>query len=197
MEEFKELENLWKQSETKIPPQKTNISKIKNNRMKLKNTYTKGAILLILTGIFILGLMTTFDEKLQTIPIISSMVMISAIYFLQAILMLYNAKKIGEINESQAPGFHLQQWQNFRTFQKKQRHWNMPVYYTLLSIALGVYMYELLKNADLWKMILTFAITYSWMLFAYFYLFKKEIKKQDAKLDGIISELKSVENQFQ
>ena len=73
----------------------------------------------------------------------------------------------------------------------------MPVYYTLLSIALGVYMYELLKNADLWKMILTFAITYSWMLFAYFYLGKKEIKKQDAKLDGIISELKSLENQFQ
>ena len=73
----------------------------------------------------------------------------------------------------------------------------MPVYYTLLSIALGVYMYELLKNADLWKMILTFAITYSWMLFAYIYLGQKEIKKQDAKLDGIISELKSLENQFQ
>lgn len=197
MEEFKELENLWKQSETKIPPQKTNISKIKNNRMKLKNTYTKGAILLILTGIFILGLMIFLDSNLKTILVVSSMIIISITCFLQAALMLFTANEIAKIDETQTPSFHLKQWQNFRAFQKKQRHWNMPVYYTLLSIALGVYMYELLKNADLWKMILTFAITYSWMLFAYFYLGKKEIKKQDAKLDGIISELKSVENQFQ
>ena len=73
----------------------------------------------------------------------------------------------------------------------------MPVYYILLSAALGVYLYELLKNIDLWKIILAFAITYSWMFFAYFYLGKKEIKKQDAKMDGIISELKNLENQFQ
>ena len=197
MEEFKELENLWKQSETKIPPQKTNISKIKNNRMKLKNTYTKGAILLILTGIFILGLMIFLDSNLKTILVVSSMIIISITCFLQAALMLFTANEIAKIDETQTPTFHLKQWQNFRAFQKKQRHWNMPVYYTLLSIALGVYMYELLKNVDLWKMILTFAITYSWMLFAYIYLGKKEIKKQDAKLDGIISELKSLENQFQ
>lgn len=197
MEEFKELENLWKQSETKIPPQKTNISKIKNNRMKLKNTYTKGAILLILTGIFILGLMIFLDSNLKTILVVSSMIIISITCFLQAALMLFTANEIAKIDETQTPSFHLKQWQNFRAFQKKQRHWNMPVYYTLLSIALGVYMYELLKNADLWKMILTFAITYSWMLFAYFYLGKKEIKKQDTKLDGIISELKSLANQFQ
>ena len=197
MEEFKELENLWKQSETKIPPQKTNISKIKNNRMKLKNTYTKGAILLILTGIFILGLMIFLDSNIKTILVVSSMIIISITCFLQAALMLFTANEIAKIDETQTPIFHLKQWQNFRAFQKKQRHWNMPVYYTLLSIALGVYMYELLKNVDLWKMILTFAITYSWMLFAYIYLGKKEIKKQDAKLDGIISELKSLENQFQ
>lgn len=197
MEEFKELENLWKQSETKIPPQKTNISKIKNNRMKLKNTYTKGAILLILTGIFILGLMIFLDSNLKTILVVSSMIIISITCFLQAALMLFTANEIAKIDETQTPTSHLKQWQSFRVFQKKQRHWNMPVYYTLLSIALGVYMYELLKNVDLWKMILTFAITYSWMLFAYIYLGKKEIKKQDAKLDGIISELKSLENQFQ
>lgn len=197
MEEFKELENLWKQSETKIPPQKTNISKIKNNRIKLKNTYTKGAILLILTGIFILGLMIFLDSNLKTILVVSSMIIISITCFLQGALMLFTANEIAKIDETQTPTSHLKQWQSFRVFQKKQRHWNMPVYYTLLSIALGVYMYELLKNADLWKMILTFAITYSWMLFAYIYLGKKEIKKQDAKLDGIISELKSLENQFQ
>lgn len=197
MEEFKELENLWKQAETKVPTKTNDLSKIKNNRMKLKNTHIKGAILLILTGIFILGLMQFFDAKIKTVPIILSVIIIALICFLQAGLMLFTAKKISDIDETQTPSFHLKQWQNFREFQKAQRHWNMPVYYTLLSITLGIYMYELLKNTDLWKMILTFAITYSWMFFAYFYLGKREIKKQDAKLDGIISELKILENQFQ
>ena len=197
MEKFKELENLCKKSETKVPPKSTNLSKIKNNRMKLKNTYTRGAIFLILTGIFILGLMIFLDSKLKTIPIISSMIIISATCFLQAALMFFTSKEISKIDETQTPGLHLKQWQNFRKFQKKIRTWNMPVYYILLSAALGVYLYELLKNIDLWKIILAFAITYSWMFFAYFYLGKKEIKKQDAKMAGIISELKNLENQFQ
>ena len=165
--------------------------------MKLKNTNIRGAIFLVLTGIFILGLMTTFDAKIKTTPIIFSMVIISVMCFLQAILMLYNAKKIADIDESQTPGFHLKQWQNFRTFQKKQRHWNMPVYYIILGTALGVYLYGILRNTEPWKMILAFVITYSWMFFAYFYIGKRELKKQDAQLDGIISELQILENQFQ
>ena len=197
MEEFKELENLWKQSETKHPTKDTKISKIKSNRIKLKNTYSKGAILLIVTGILILVMLFFLDSKLKTIPIILSIIIVSLTCFLQAFLMLFTANKISTIDETQTPRFHLKQWQNFRELQKKQRHWNMPVYYILLGSALGVYFYELLKNIDLWKMILAYVITYSWMLFAYFYLGKKEIKKQDAKLDHIISELKSLENQFQ
>ena len=196
MEEFKELENLWKQSDPKISVKQTDLTKLKSNRMKLKNTNIKGAVLLVLTGIFILGLMTTFDTKIKTPPLIIAMVIISITCFLQAILMLYNAKRIGAIDETQTPGFHLKQWQDFRIFQKKQRHWNMPVYYLFLSSAIGVYLYELLKTAELWKMILAIVVTYSWMFFAYFYLGKKELKKQDAKMDSIISDLQSLENQF-
>jgi hypothetical protein len=46
-------------------------------------------------------------------------------------------------------------------------------------------------------MALAFVLTYSWMLIAYFYFGKRELKKQDAKMDGIIAELKELETQFQ
>ncbi len=197
MEEFKDLENLWKETATKVPQQNTNLSKIKTNRIKLKNTYQRGAIMLILTGILIFGVMIYLDDQFKTIPIISSMILIIAVCLLQASLMIFTANKITRIDETQTPSLHLKQWQDFRIFEKNTRHWNMPVYFILLSSALGVYLFVLLKNVDLWKMILAFVITYSWMLFAYFYLGKKEIKKQDAKLDRIISELNTLENQFQ
>lgn len=196
MEEFKELENLWKQSKTEVPAEKLNISKLKNNRTKMKNSNIKGAVLLILTGILILVMMIFLDPKLKTILVTIAMSIMSAICFIQAGIMLYTAREINKIDETQTPSLHLKQWQNFREFQKRQRHWNMPVYYVLLSSALGIYMFELLKMADLWKIILAFAVTYAWIFFAYFYLGKKKIRKDDERINGIITELKALEQQF-
>lgn len=197
MENFNELHDLWKQAETPAPKKTNNLSKIKTNKMTLQQNQTKQASILVFIGILILALMFSFEEKLQTLPIMAAMIIISSMCFLQAALMFYNARKISQIEETKTPSIHLQQWLNFREFQKKQRHWNMPVYYILLSVALAVYLFELLKEAEMWKMILTFAVTYSWMLIAYFYFGRREVKKQDAKMDNIIAELKELETQFQ
>lgn len=197
MENFNELQDLWTKAETPAPKKTKNFSQIKTNKMKLQQNQTKQASILVMIGILILLLMFSFDENLQTIGIMSAMIIISTVCFLQAALMFYNVRKINAIEETKTPSVHLQQWLNFREFQKKQRHWNMPVYYILLSVALAVYLYELLKEAEMWKMILTFAVTYSWMLIAYFYFGRSEVKKQDAKMDVIIAELKELDTQFQ
>lgn len=197
MEEFKELENLWKQSKTEVPTEKKDLSKLQNNRTKMKNSNIKGAVLLIITGILILVMMFLLDLKIKNALVTFAIVIMSAICFIQAAIMLFTAREISKIDETQTPTLHLKQWQNFRELQKRQRVWNMPVYYVLLSTALGIYMYELLKTVDLWKMILAFGVTYAWILFAYFYLGKKKIRKDDERLNGIISDLKQLEQQFQ
>lgn len=196
MEEFKELENLWKTSKIETAPEKTDFKKIKNNRNKMESAYLRGAAMLFITGIIILLVMYFLEEKLQTITVITAMAMITVTCFLQAILMLFTAKKISDIDESQMPGVHLKQWQNFRIFQLNQRRWNMPLYFLVLGLSLGVYYLEILRNVELWKIILVYVITYSWMLFAYFYLGKKSMKKEDIRIEGIITELKNLENQF-
>lgn len=196
MEEFNKIEDLWKHTENKVPTKHRNLKAIKTNRMNLRNTNLFGALSLISTGIIMQLLKTQLDANIKAMPFHISLFLVSLICFLQAGIMLFLAKKINDIDETQKPIFHLQQWQNFRSSQMKLRKWNMPVYFILLSSALGIYMYELLKTEDLWKMILAFAVTYAWLLFAYFYLGKKRIKKDDEQLDVIISELKQLEQQF-
>lgn len=196
MEEFNKIEDLWKHTENKAPTKHHNLKAIKTNRMNLRNTNLFGALSLISTGIIMQLLKTQLDANIKSMPFHISLFLLSLICFLQAGIMLFLAKKINDIDETQKPIFHLQQWQNFRSSQMKLRKWNMPVYFILLSSTLGIYMYELLKTVDLWKMILAFAVTYAWLLFAYFYLGKKRIKKDDERLDGIISELKQLEQQF-
>ena len=136
------------------------------------------------------------DENIRTTLVMASMITVTLICLLQAQLQFLTARKINQIDETQTPEKLLQQWQNFREFQKKQRHWNLPLYYLLLGTALGFYMFEILKTATLTMKLIAFVATYAWMFFAYFYLGKKELKKQDAKMDGIIAELKGLEEQF-
>jgi len=73
----------------------------------------------------------------------------------------------------------------------------MPLYYILLGTALGFYLFEIIKNASVLLKIIVFTVTYGWMLFAYFYLGKRQIKKHNSKIDAMIKDLKELENQFE
>lgn len=196
MQDFNDIQELWKQSETQVSVPKIDYQKIRSNKRNILNKLIFGGVLLTLTGIFILVLMGFLDENIRTTLVMASMITVTLICLLQAQLQFLTARKINQIDETQTPEKLLQQWQNFREFQKKQRHWNLPLYYLLLGTALGFYMFEILKTATLTMKLIAFVATYAWMFFAYFYLGKKELKKQDAKMDGIIAELKGLEEQF-
>lgn len=196
MQDFNDIQNLWKNTETSVKNPLIDYSAIKSNRQKIRANFFNGSVLLFVTALFIFGLMFFLDSKMQTPTILLAMSLVIVLCLLQALLMYTNVRKIDQISETQTPEKHLQQWQNFNDYRKKQTHWNLPVYYLLLSSALAVYMYELLKDADKMLLVTVFSATFGWMLFSYFYLGKRSLKKMDAKFDGIIGELKNLENQF-
>ena len=71
----------------------------------------------------------------------------------------------------------------------------MPLYYTLLNIAMGIYMLEIFTGRPLLNV--SIIIVYvAWMLFAYFYLGKRNMRKEDERLNSIIGELELIESQL-
>jgi hypothetical protein len=72
----------------------------------------------------------------------------------------------------------------------------LNLYFILLSIGIGLYMYEYTSRMKpIWG-IVTYGITFIWILFNWFYLRPKQINKQKAKLDTIISKFEMVSNQL-
>jgi Flp pilus assembly protein TadB len=72
----------------------------------------------------------------------------------------------------------------------------MPVYYVLLNIAMAIYMIEIFTGRPVANVIIFIAVYAGWMLFAYFYLGKRNLKKEDNRLRKIIDDLKAIEIQL-
>lgn len=198
MQEFNDIQNLWKQTENReVSAPKIDFGKINSNKDKLLKDLKKQTWMLTLTGIFIIALMILLDEKLQRPTILACMTIIILLCFFQAVFSYINWKKIANIDETSTPENHLKQWQDYNELRKRQTKWNIPAYYFILATSTLVYAYELSKNASTLFFVLAFGGTLVWMIYAYFFIARKKLKQTDEKYDTIINELKNLENQFQ
>ncbi len=198
MQDFDSLKDMWQkpsaeQKATAIQPfNKTS----KTLKMKLQKQQMHGALVLILTAILI-ALMAVFgDFNFTHWYTYGGMALICLVCLAQAGLMFSLYKKISNINETAAPAAHLQQWEAYYDLRKKQNKWNMPLYYILLNIAMGMYLVEIFTGRPVINVSIFIAVYVAWMLFAYFYLGKRTMRKEDARLSGIVNDLKGIETQL-
>ena len=82
--------------------------------------------------------------------------------------------------------------------QQKQRTFNtvgISVYYILLSTGMALYLAEFVRGNILFG-ITAYGLTFGWIAFTWFYLRKRGIKSQNAKLDRMIAYLKALQNDW-
>lgn len=68
--------------------------------------------------------------------------------------------------------------------------------FVLLSTGIGFYMYEYTQLMTAFWVIFIYGITSIWILFNWFYLRAKQIKKQQFKLDEIIDKFEILNEQL-
>ena len=199
MEDFDSLKNVWQQTATDKPtlPGEIDINnKSKTTKMKLQQSQRHGAITLVLTAIIIACLAIFGNLNFIHWYTYGGMVLIIIVCLVQAAFMYATYKKIRSIDDTVAPAEHLRQWETYYDLRKKQNTWNMPVYYIALNVAMAIYLIEIFTGRPLVNVIIFIAIYAAFMLFAYFYLDKKKIKREDRRLQKIINELKLIEGQL-
>ncbi len=72
----------------------------------------------------------------------------------------------------------------------------LNLYFVLLSTGIGLYMFEYASRMTMFWGLFTYAITAVWILFNWFYLRPRQIKKQQTKLDEIISKFERINKQL-
>ena len=199
MHNFDSLKNMWQQTpaanQVSIPA--TLSSKAVSARLRLQRQHTGGAVMLVITALLITGMAVFGNFNFQHTYTYGAMYLVSLICLLQSGLFMYTNNKLKSIDETATPALHLQQWEAYYAFRKRQVRWNMPLYFTTLNLAMGLYLLEVLNGRPVVYVIIFLVLYGGWMVYAIFFLGKKNLQKEKQRLQLIIDELKDIEQQIE
>ena len=198
MQDFDSLKNMYQQprsSGTVMPADTINKTSV-NTKRKMQKQQLGGAIMLLVTATLIAAMALFGNFNFTKWYTYAAMASLSLVCICQAAFMYIIYKKLKAINETETPAVYLQQWEQYYEMRKQQNKWNMPLYYILLNVAMGIYLLEIFTGRPVVNVIIFLAVYVAWMLFAYFYLGKRTIAKEEKRLNSIIRELKTIELQL-
>ena len=91
---------------------------------------------------------------------------------------------------------YLQKLSAIKTKQKFMQTSILSLYFIMLSLGISLYMYEYTIRMTIAWGLFTYAITFAWIGFNWFYLRPKTIKKQESKLNELIEKFESLNEQL-
>ena len=188
------FKDLWNK-QISIAPNPDNlifeIKKLKKSNLK-KLVLTN--LLLIATSVSIILIWMYFQPQLLSTKIGILLIILAMVIFLFAYNESYSLFK-NNMN-SQSNSDYLKDLLAIKAKQKFMGKTILNLYFILLSSGIGLYMFEYTSRMKpLWA-IITYGITSIWILYNWFYLRPKQIKKQKVKLDEIISKFEMLNMQL-
>src|SRR3970040_296871 len=188
------FKDIWAKQTSVAPNSEILISEIKKMKQSNLRKLVLTNLLLIATSIFIILIWIYFQPQLITTKIGIMLIILAMVIFLFAYNKSYSLFK-SHMN-SQSNSDYLKDLLAIKAKQRFMETTMMNLYFILLSLGIALYMYEYTQRMSTFWVIFTYAITSIWILFNWFYLRPKQIKKQRAKLDAIIAKFEMVNNQL-
>lgn len=189
------FKDLWAKQTFVAPNPENLISEIKKIKQYNLRKLILTNILLIATSIFIIFIWMHYQPQLLTTKIGIILIILAMAVFLFAYNNSYSLFKSDK--NSQSNSDYLKDLLAIKAKQKFMETTMLNLYFILLSIGIGLYMYEYTSRMKpIWGLV-TYGVTFIWILFNWLYLRPKQIKKQRAKLDNVISKFEMVNNQLE
>jgi membrane protein YdbS with pleckstrin-like domain len=188
------LNALWAKQICIEPNQEDLLVQVKKIKQSNLRKLVIANCLLLSTAIFIILVWIYFQPQFITTKVgIVLIILAMAIY-----LVAYN-KSFLLFNKNLDSDNNRDYINDLLAIKAKQAFMHttmLNLYFILLSLGIGLYMYEYTSRMKpIWGLV-TYGITFLWILFNWFYLRPKQINKQRAKLDTIISKFEMVNNQL-
>lgn len=185
---------LWAKQKTGEPDIEDLLSKMntfkKSNLKKLIITN----LLLITTSLFIILIWVYFQPQMITTKIgIIVTILAMAIFVIgysQSFVLF--RKQTNALSTTE----YLKDLLAIKAQQEFMQTTMLNLYFILLSAGIGLYMFEYTVRMTAFWGIVAYGITSIWILFNWFYLRPKQIKKQQSKLDEIIGKFEELHEQL-
>jgi membrane protein YdbS with pleckstrin-like domain len=188
------FKDLWAKQTSLAPNPENLIADIKKMKQSNLRKLVFTNILLIATSIFIISIWIHYQPQFLTTKIGIILTILAMAVFLFAYNNSYSLFKSDK--NSQSNSEYLKDLLSIKVKQKFMTTTMLNLYFILLSTGIGLYMYEYTSRMKpVWGLV-TYGITFIWILFNWLYLRPKQIKKQRAKLDNIINKFEMVNKQL-
>ncbi|MFT4855454.1 MAG: hypothetical protein ACI8YP_002762 [Algoriphagus sp.] len=188
------FKDLWAKQTFIVPNPENLIAEIKKMHLYNLRKIVFTNILLITTSVIILLIWMHYQPQLITTKIGIILIILAMVIFLLGYNKSYSLFK--NYKNSQSNSDYLKNLIAIKSKQKFMETTMLNLYFILLSMGIGLYMYEYTSRMKpIWG-IVTYGITFIWILFNWFYLRPKALKKQTAKLDAIINKFEILNNQL-
>lgn len=185
---------LWAKQKTGEPDIEDLLSKMntfkKSNLKKLIITN----LLLITTSLFIILIWVYFQPQMITTKIGIIVTILAMVIF----VIGYNQSFVlfRKQTNTLSTAEYLKDLLAIKAQQEFMQTTMLNLYFVLLSTGIGLYMFEYTVRMTAFWGIVAYGITSIWILFNWFYLRPKQIKKQQSKLDEIIGKFEELHEQL-
>ncbi|GAO42553.1 hypothetical protein [Flavihumibacter petaseus] len=166
------------------------------SRNKLERQLKFGAASLFITGLFVFWLGYFSGIPFQSKVTYAGVVVIGLVCWAQSVLLLFTWLRLHGIDETALPAVHLQQWEAYYRFRRKQAAWNVPLYFIALNLGMGLYCIEIFSGRKPLNVALFLLIYGAWMIIAYFVIGKRNLRNEDARLKSILDNVRDLKQQF-
>lgn len=190
-----DFKDLW--AKQTISPFNTNDLFSKVNRLK-RTSLRKliiANVLLIATCVFIMFIWYYYQPKLITTKIGIVVCILAMVIYLFAYNQFFPLLKTIDYKQSNIE--YLQDLISIKTKQHFLQSTMLRLYFIMLSSGLCLYLYEYSLMMPTFWAILSYTVTLAWIGYNWFYIRPKIIKRQQIKIDDLISKFENVKRQLQ
>jgi amino acid permease len=194
MEDNIDFKGLWAKQAVGLPDADDLFLKLhhlkKSNLKKLVLTN----LVLIATSVFIVYIWYYFQPQFISTKIGIVLTILAMVVYLFAYNQLLPSfrKTTTDLSNQE----YLQTLMKIRTKQEFLQTKMLHVYFIMLSIGICLYMIEYASMMPPVWAIVTYGLTLFWMGFCWFYLHPRTVKKQQAKLNELISKMEALTQQL-
>lgn len=187
--------DLWKKQTVSQPDMQDLLSRLsKFKKASLRSLWMTNSMLFA-TSAFIIFIWIYYQPQFISTKIGIVLTILAMVIYLFVSNKLFSNYK--DIDATQTNQEYLQK---LILIQKKQQFLQtnmMSLYFLLLTTGICLYMYEYASRMSVLGASLTYGITLLWILFNWFYIRPKQIKKQQSKINGLIEKFEEVNNQLE
>lgn len=190
-----DFKDLWRKQSVSQPDMKDLLARVaKFKKAGLRSLWIVN-ILLLVTSVFIVFIWIYYQPQFISTKIGIIITILAMVIY----LFTYN-KLLSKYKNIEATQTNQEYLQNLIVIKKKQQFLQtkmMTFYFLALTVGICLYMYEYASRMTLLGASLAYGITLLWMMFNWFYIRPKQIKKQQEKINDLIGKFEEVNHQLE